>query len=245
MKEKLKETLDQIHAPKSLVEDTLTKLHATSETEKQIRKSKKQKQIVIRTMTGLAAAIVVLLAGKEFFTPVTDHTAQDSATESIEDGVVAAGDSAAESDDLEEFTFSDDKKGISEWKSAVELFEKGDEATGSLDGTYIVYETEFTGENEPCHLQILCRDAVLTKKEDKVVLSGTFWGSMTDSTGESVTSDLPIVSTTQFSSDSAEIPLEETDKDGIFKLELETLFESETDTEITQFIVDETGIRVR
>lgn len=241
MDKRIKESLDQIHAPKSLVDDTIRKMHEVQNGEKVYKNTKVINwKPAAGIVTALAACAVLVIFGKNMLgVGIGDNASKQDETHSVADlpggSDVLNGDNAGKQN---EFQF-EAVKGISEWQETEALLEESGDATMDLTSNYVIYETTYECNGEAYQLEILLEDGTLSKQDGIVVAKGQFTAQVSSESKKIEETVLAIDSTSQFSDGGAGLTVEDTD--GQVKFLLETACNSDgTKTEVW-YTIDASG----
>ena len=236
----IKESLDQIHAPKSLVDDTIRKMH---EVQNGGTRNKNTKVInwkpAAGIVTALAACVVLVLFGKNMLGAGIDNATKQDETHNVADlpggNDVLNGDNAGKQD---EFQF-EAVKGITEWKETEALLEESGDDIQELTSDYVIYETTYECNGEGYQLEILLEDGTLSKHGNMVIAKGQFMAQISSGDEKIEETVLAIESTSQFSDGGTGLTIEDTD--GQVKFLLETACNSDgTKTEVW-YTIDVSG----
>ncbi len=235
MDKRIKESFDQIHAPKSLVDDTINKIHAEQRGET-IENNKKQRNLkpIIRVVTAFAACVALVfavtnMAGDGIMGNNNSNTQDDMtniADLSGKEDSLNAGDSNAAEENL-----FDSTKGVAEWKQVLENLKENENEIINLEDDYVIYTTTYESDGKEYRLDILLKDGCLYPK-DIVIVQGQFEARVFLG-NDVVRTGLDITSTSQFSEAGANLILEDINEDGQMDFLLETMCDNDgTKTEV-------------
>lgn len=243
MEKRIKESLDQIHAPKSLVDDTIRKMHEAQNGETVNKKAKVINwKPVAGIVTALAACAVLVIFGKNILgTGISSHDTKQDGTYNVagvSDGSdVLNGDNGAKQD---EFQF-EGVKGIAEWKETEALLQESGDATMALTSKYVICETTYESNGKEYQLKILLEDGTLCKSEDMVVAKGQFQAQVSSDNAVIAETGLDIVSTSQFSSGGEGLIIENNKENGQVEFLLETARDSDGTQTEAWYAIDASG----
>lgn len=224
MDKRIRESLDQIHAPKSLVDDTIRKMHEVQRGE-QINKDVKQWRLkpVMGVVTALAACAVLVIVGINI-TGITGANNSDTQEQMShvadlpDDGDVLNGGNISQTD---EFLFESVKE-LSEWKQMLKLMKESGTDTMTLEDDYIVYNTQYQSNGKEYQVQILLEDGCLNNIDGVLVAQGQFKVMVTPEDKNIVETNLVVTSTSQFCDEQVTLVLEDRNVDGQMDFLLET-----------------------
>lgn len=243
MDKRIKESLDQIHAPKSLVDDTIRKMHEVQNGET-INKDVKQWRLkpVMGVVTALAACAILVIFGKNMTGFVGGNGANtqggmNQVADSLEEDDVLNGGSISQKEE----SLFESAKGLSEWTEILELMKESGDTTMNLTSKYVICETVYESDGKEYQFKILLEDGSLSKQDEVLVANGQFKAFVSYGDGNVEQTLLDITSSSQFCSDAVELTVEDVNGDGKVEFLLENVSDASGTETGVWYSIDASG----
>lgn len=238
MDKQIKDAFNQIHAPKDLIEDTKKKMHNIQETDKVIRKTKRPHWKAAAGIATVAACAVILVTGKHFYgTKNSEDSPQDivNITDFTEGKDSFNGN---DKDSMKEFEFEGTRK-LSEWHQVLEDIKVNYKDRTYLDENYVIFTFNYPKGEEEYQIDLLVERGELYSENDELILQGNFKAEVYLGEEKISETSLNINSSTQFTSDNADLEMKDINQDGSMDFLLETAYHGEQDNTLDWYTLDE------
>lgn len=238
MDKQIKDAFNQIHAPKDLIEDTKKKMHNIQETDKVIRKTKRPHWKAAAGIATVAACAVILITGKHFYgTENSEDSPQDivNITDFTEGKDSFNGN---DKDSMKEFEFEGTRK-LSEWHQVLEDIKVNYKERTYLDENYVIFTFNYPKGEEEYQIDLLVERGELYSENDELILQGNFKAEVYLGEEKISETSLNINSSSQFTSDNANLEMKDINQDGSMDFLLETAYNGEQDSTLDWYTLDE------
>lgn len=213
MKQQIKESYDQIHAPQNLINETKAKIHEQVMKEEQTNKPKSW-LTVTRVASVIAACVCIVAVGAHFLQEKPRVTEPFGNEVNVGEGINPEG---AQFQGV---------KSQDEWKEYVAGVKENPIAEQKIEGQYILYEMIQDVDGTPYHLQIQMKEGTIKASGEAYVLEGTLVFVVFEGTNSISMTELEIRNTSQFTKDVIQLEQKDINKDGKEDFLLETSADS-------------------
>lgn len=221
MDKHIKDTFNQIHAPKDLIEDTKKKMSEVSKNETHSIKKKNHHWKGAAGIASLAACTVILVIGRQFFQNDIDSNSNKDMVDITD---FTQGKDSFNTDDknsIKEFEFEGTKK-LRDWYKVLENIDTNINESVNLDENYIIFTAEYPRGDMEYQIDLLVERGELYRENDRLILRGNFKAKIYESDKFLNESDLNIDSNSQFTVKDAVVKMQDINQDGSIDFLLET-----------------------
>ena len=241
MKKQIKDSFDQIHAPQALINDTKRKVHqAQLHNQTPVQPKRKLKNIT-RTVCALAASVVLMITGYNFF--ISDSSFLNGSDDSgkIAD-IKEPSDSfhGADHNSIHEFAFEGTKQ-LNDWYQLLKKNDLKGEERIQLDDNYVIFSFGYPREEDEYQIDIVIKGGELYLENSILCLQGDFQAKVYHQGKQLAKTSLNITSSCQFTSTDTTIDLQDVDRDGQMDFYLETKHSGENDDNFAWFTLQQDG----
>lgn len=221
MEKQIKDSFNEIHAPKDLIEDTKKKMYKLNEEELHKTQPKKYHWKAVTGIASIAACAVILITGKQIFQQDmnTDSTTPKQEVVDLTEGETSF--LGTDKDSMEGFEFEGTKE-LSEWYQVLENIKVNNDERINLDGNYIIFTTDYPKGEKEYRLDLLVDRGELYWENDQLILQGNFKAEVYDGDEKISESNLNIASSSQFTSKDCKLEMQDINQDGVMDFLLET-----------------------
>lgn len=238
MDKQIKDAFNQIHAPKDLIEETKQKMHNIQEADKVIAKPKRHYWKAAAGIATVAACAVVMVTGKHFYdTENSERSQQDivNITNFTEDKDSWNGD---DKNSIKEFEFEGTDR-LSEWQQVLEYKKINYNERTYLDKNYVIFTFNYPKGEQEYQIDLLVERGELYSKNNELILQGNFKAEVYLGEEKINETSLNINSSSQFTSDKADLEIKDINQDGSMDFLLETAYHGEQDSTLDWYTLDE------
>lgn len=237
MNKHIKDSFDQIHAPKELIEDTKKKMHKVME-EDHVTTHKTYHWKPAVALATVAACAVIMVTGKHF---LTTETSEEAPVDIVDITNITEEENSLNGDGtipVKEFSF-EGRKSLSDWHRVLDDIEINFSEQVYLDDTYVIFTFDYPMENKEYQVEMLVERGELYSENDTIILQGTFKAAVYLEGTKICESGLGITSNSQFTQKEAELTLEDKNKDGNLDFLLETSYSQNGESTSCWYTLDE------
>lgn len=236
MDKQIKEAFDQIHAPKDLVKDTKEKMHSLQKGDNITIKQKKYHWKAFAGIATIAACAVIMITGKHFYD--TDYS-KDSQKDMVDITDLEGKDSFnGDKNSMKKFTFEGSEK-LSEWHQVLEDIRVNYNERISLDKNYVIFTFKYPKGEKEYQIDLLVERGELFSENGEIILQGNFKAEVYLGEDKINETSLNITSSSQFTSDNADLEIKDINQDGSMDFLLETAYNGEQDSTFDWYTLDE------
>lgn len=238
MEQQIKETFNEIHAPKSLIEDTKKKVREAQGGKTVIQNKKTYHWKAVAGIATIAACATFMIMGKTFITPESTKTPGTDIADTTDFFDDADSYNASLDNQNKEFTFSE-KKQLSDWYQLLENTEITSAKQTSLDANYIIYAFDYPSQEGTYKIEISVKNGELSNEENQLILKGVFKGEVYSENTKIGETTLDISSSSQFTKEDIVFDLQDMNGDGVMDFLLETSHNETEENSTEWYTVDE------
>ena len=237
MDKHIKDTFNQVHAPKNLIEDTKKKMLEASKNETHIIKKKNHHWKAVTAITSLAACAMILVIGKQFFQNDIDSNPNKDMVDITDFSQGKDSFNADDKSSIKEFEF-EGTKGLSDWYKVLENIDTNINESVNLDENYVIYTAKYPKGDIEYQIDLLVERGELYRENDRLILRGNFKAKIYESDKLLQESDLNIDSTSQFTTKDAVVKMQDRNQDNSMDFLLETACEQGQESTEEWFTLD-------
>ena len=238
MEKQIKETFNEIHAPKSLIEDTKKKVKE-AQSGKPVTQNKTTYHLkAVAGIATLAACAVFMVMGKTFMTTENKKTPETDIANTTDFFDDTTSYNAADDNPIKEFEFTP-KKQLSDWHQFLENTGDTFAKQTSLDANYVIYTFDYPSQEETYHIEISVENGELYREENNFILKGSFKGEVFLENIKLKETTLNISSSSQFTTQEVVLDLQDMNNDGFMDFLLETAYNDDDENSTQWYTVDE------